>query len=219
MNLNLSNPLEIILLLLTTSMVPFLAATMTSFAKIVIIFGIIRNALGLQQTPPNIVLTSLAIIITCYIMAPVASDTFAVAQSEKISSITFENASEKLGEISKPITLFLIKNSTIQTRLFFLEKARQLWPKRFAEKATENDFLIAMPAFVLTEITQAFKIGFIIYLPFVVVDLIVSNVLMALGIVMISPTTVSLPFKLMLFVLLDGWMRLIDGLMLTYRIG
>lgn len=76
-----------------------------------------------------------------------------------------------------------------------------------------------MPAFVLTEITQAFKIGFIIYLPFVVVDLIVSNVLMALGIVMISPTTVSLPFKLMLFVLLDGWMRLIDGLMLTYRIG
>ena len=84
---------------------------------------------------------------------------------------------------------------------------------------TENDFLIAMPAFVLTEITQAFKIGFIIYLPFVVVDLIVSNVLMALGIVMISPTTVSLPFKLMLFVLLDGWMRLIDGIMLTYRIG
>ena len=103
--------------------------------------------------------------------------------------------------------------------MFFLEKARQLWPKRFAEKATENDFLIAMPAFVLTEITQAFKIGFIIYLPFVVVDLIVSNVLMALGIVMISPTTVSLPFKLMLFVLLDGWMRLIDGIMLTYRIG
>jgi type III secretion protein R len=219
MNVNLSNPLEIILLLLTTSMVPFLAATVTSFAKIVIIFGIIRNALGLQQTPPNIVLTSLAIIITCYIMAPVASDTFAVAQSQKLSGITLDNAPEKLGEISKPITLFLVKNSTIQTRLFFLEKARQLWPKRFAEKATENDFLIAMPAFVLTEITQAFKIGFIIYLPFVVVDLIVSNVLMALGIVMISPTTVSLPFKLMLFVLLDGWMRLIDGLMLTYRIG
>jgi len=152
-------------------------------------------------------------------MAPVASDTFAVAQSEKLSSITFDNAQEKLGEISKPITLFLIKNSTIQTRLFFLEKARQLWPKRFAEKATENDFLIAMPAFVLTESTHALKIGFIIYLPFVVVDLIVSNVLMALGIVMISPTTVSLPFKLMLFVLLDGWMRLIDGIMLTYRIG
>jgi type III secretion protein R len=110
-----------------------------------------------------------------------------------------------------------VENSTETSRLFFLQKARTLWPKHFAEKATERDFLIAMPAFVLTEITQAFKIGFIIYLPFVVVDLIVSNVLMALGIVMISPTTISLPFKLMLFVLLDGWTRLIDGLIMTYR--
>lgn len=218
MNVNLSNPLEIILLLLTTSMVPFLAATVTSFAKIVIIFGIIRNALGMQQTPPNIVLTSLTIIITCYIMAPVAHDTMQAAQSVQFSSVTFQNAPDKLGEVSKPITQFLVQNSTETSRLFFLQKARVLWPKHFAEKATEDDFLIAMPAFVLTEITQAFKIGFIIYLPFVVVDLIVSNVLMALGIVMISPTTISLPFKLMLFVLLDGWTRLIDGLIMTYRI-
>ncbi len=218
MSVNLSNPLEIILLLLVTSTVPFIAATVTSFAKIVIIFGIIRNALGLQQTPPNVVLTSLTIIITCYIMAPVASDTFEVAEQQKISGITLENAPEKLSEISKPITLFLIKNSTPTLRFFFLEKARQLWPKKFSDKVTENNFLIAMPAFVVSEITQAFKIGFIIYLPFVVVDLIVSNVLMALGIVMISPTTISLPFKLMLFVLLDGWTRLIDGLMLTYKI-
>ncbi len=217
MNVNLSNPLEIILLLLTTSMVPFLAATVTSFAKIVIIFGIIRNALGMQQTPPNIVLTSLTIIITCYIMAPVAHDTMVAAEKVQFSSITIQNAPDKLGEVSGPITKFLIQNSTETSRLFFLQKARALWPKHFAEAATERDFLIAMPAFVLTEITQAFKIGFIIYLPFVVVDLIVSNVLMALGIVMISPTTISLPFKLMLFVLLDGWTRLIDGLIMTYR--
>jgi type III secretion protein R len=218
MNVNLSNPLEIILLLLTTSMVPFLAATVTSFAKIVIIFGIIRNALGMQQTPPNIVLTSLSIVITAYIMSPVFYETMKSAQQQEIASITFDNAPEKLGEISKPITSFLVKNSSPTSRGFFLQKARQLWPKEFAERATDQDFLIAMPAFVLTEITQAFKIGFIIYLPFVVVDLIVSNVLMALGIVMISPTTISLPFKLMLFVLLDGWTRLIDGLMMTYRI-
>ena len=218
MNVNLSNPLEIILLLVTTSMVPFLAATMTSFAKIVIIFGIIRNALGMQQTPPNIVLTSLSIIITCYIMAPVASETMEVAQKSGISSITFDTAGERLGAISGPITQFLVKNSSESSRQFFLQKARQLWPKRFSQSAGERDFLIALPAFVLTEITQAFKIGFIIYLPFVVVDLIVSNVLMALGIVMISPTTISLPFKLMLFVLLDGWTRLIDGLILTYQI-
>lgn len=218
MNVNLSNPLEIILLLLTTSMVPFLAATVTSFAKIVIIFGIIRNALGMQQTPPNIVLTSLSIVITAYIMSPVFYDTMRVAQQQNIASITFDNAPEKLGEISKPITAFLVKNSTPISRGFFLQKARQVWPKEFSHNATDQDFLIAMPAFVLSEITQAFKIGFIIYLPFVVVDLIVSNVLMALGIVMISPTTVSLPFKLMLFVLLDGWTRLIDGLMMTYRI-
>lgn len=218
MNVNLSNPLEIILLLLTTSMVPFLAATVTSFAKIVIIFGVIRNALGMQQTPPNIVLTSLSIVITAYIMSPVFYETMKVAQGQEISSITFENAPEKLSEISKPITSFLVKNSSPASRGFFLQKARQLWPKEFSQSAGDKDFLIAMPAFVLTEITQAFKIGFIIYLPFVVVDLIVSNVLMALGIVMISPTTISLPFKLMLFVLLDGWTRLIDGLMLTYRI-
>lgn len=218
MNVNLSNPLEIILLLITTSMVPFLAATMTSFAKIVIIFGIIRNALGMQQTPPNIVLTSLSIIITCYIMAPVASETMELAQKHDLSSITFETAGERLGAISAPINAFLVKNSSESSRRFFLTKARQLWPKRFSENAGEKDFVIALPAFVLTEITQAFKIGFIIYLPFVVVDLIVSNVLMALGIVMISPTTISLPFKLMLFVLLDGWTRLIDGLILTYQI-
>jgi type III secretion protein R len=218
MSVNLSNPLEIILLLLVTSTVPFLAATMTSFAKIIIIFGIIRNALGMQQTPPNIVLSSLTIIITCYIMAPVASDTMTVAEQQNLSGINLDNAGEKLTEISKPMNLFLVKNSTAAMRFFFLEKARQLWPKRFAEKVNENSFLVALPAFVVTEITQAFKIGFIVYLPFVVVDLIVSNVLMALGIVMISPTTISLPFKLMLFVLLDGWTRLIDGLMLTYRI-
>jgi type III secretion protein R len=218
MNVNLSNPLEIVILLLVTATLPFLVATMTSYAKIVIIFGIVRNALGMQQTPPNIVLTSLSIIITCYIMAPVASDTMVVAQQQKISGITFDNAGEKLSEISKPINLFLVKNSTPTLRRFFLEKAHQLWPKRFSEQVGENSFLIALPAFVVTEITQAFKIGFIIYLPFVIVDLIVSNVLMALGIVMVSPTTISLPFKLMLFVLLDGWTRLIDGLMLTYRI-
>ncbi|MFY8269311.1 MAG: EscR/YscR/HrcR family type III secretion system export apparatus protein, partial [Terrimicrobiaceae bacterium] len=98
MNVNLSNPLEIILLLLTTSMVPFLAATVTSFAKIVIIFGIIRNALGMQQTPPNIVLTSLSIVITAYIMSPVFYETMKSAQQQEIASITFDNAPEKLGE-------------------------------------------------------------------------------------------------------------------------
>ena len=218
MNVNLSNPLEIILLLLSTALLPFLAATVTSFAKIVIIFGIIRNALGLQQTPPNIVLTSLTIIITCYIMSPIAHDTMQAMEGQDFSSITFQNAPERLGEVSKPITRFLVQNSTETSRLFFLQKARALWPKKFAEAATDQDFLIALPAFVLTEITQAFKIGFIIYLPFVVVDLIVSNVLMALGIVMISPTTISLPFKLMLFVLLDGWARLIEGLIMTYKL-
>lgn len=218
MNVNLSNPLEIILLLLSTALLPFLAATVTSFAKIVIIFGIIRNALGLQQTPPNVVLTSLTIIITCYIMSPIAYDTMHAMEGQNFSSITFQNAPERLGEVSKPITRFLVQNSTQTSRLFFLQKARGLWPKNFAESATDQDFLIALPAFVLTEITQAFKIGFIIYLPFVVVDLIVSNVLMALGIVMISPTTISLPFKLMLFVLLDGWARLIEGLIMTYTL-
>jgi len=217
MTVNLSNPLEIILLLLTTTMIPFLAVTVTSFAKIVIVLGLIRNSLSLQSTPPNIVLTSLAIILSIYIMAPVAQSTYQLAGEQDFSKITVSNAPEMLGVITQPAAKFLHNNSTVENRRFFVQKARQLWPENMKETATESHFLIALPAFVLTELTEAFKIGFIIYLPFVVVDLIVSNILMALGIIMISPTTISLPFKLMLFVLVDGWTRLLDGLIMTYK--
>jgi len=218
MNFNVSNPLELLVVLAGLAMLPFLAVMVTSFTKIIVVLGLLRNALGLQTTPPNIVLNGIAIILSAYIMHPVIVETGAVMQDIDFDQIDLENAPVMLETVAEPINRFLKDNSTPEARQFFLKSARKLWPPELVEGASEEDFVILLPAFVVTEISAAFQIGFIIYMPFIIIDLVVSNILMALGIIMIAPTSISLPFKLLLFVLVNGWERLLDGLMLTYTL-
>jgi len=212
-------PLTLVAVMVAFGFATFAALMVTSYTKLVIVFGLLRTALGLQQTPPNMVLNGIAIILTVYIMAPVGMDI-----GDTLRTRNFGIKGESMGDIMAvvdaakvPVKEFLQKHTHERERQFFLKSASNIWPKARAEQLKDDDFMVLVPSFTLSELTRAFQIGFIIYLVFVVVDLIVATVLLALGMSMIAPTTISLPFKLLLFVMLDGWTRLVHGLVLSYR--
>ncbi len=215
---NFPDPVGLIGLIVVFGVLPFVALMTTSYTKLVIVFGLLRAALGLQQTPPNLVINGIAIILSVYIMAPVGMDIADGLKNKNFSSkagvtemMTVFNAA------NKPVKDFLSKHTMERERQFFLKSATAIWPKHRAETLQSDDLIVLVPSFALSELTRAFQIGFVIYLMFIVVDLIVATVLLALGMSMISPTTISLPFKLLLFVSLDGWSRLVHGLVLSYR--
>jgi type III secretion protein R len=219
MTAGMPDPLTLVALIVAFGVAPFVALMITSYTKLVIVFGLLRTAMGLQQTPPNMVLNGIAIILTIYIMAPVGMDV-----SDALRGRTLGTKGEGLNDIMAvfdaakvPVKAFLVKHTQERERQFFLKSAASIWPQARAERLLADDFMVLVPSFTLSELTRAFQIGFVIYLVFVVVDLIVATVLLALGMSMISPTTISLPFKLLLFVMLDGWTRLIHGLVLSYR--
>jgi type III secretion protein R len=215
------SPGVILITVVSLALAPFVAVMVTSFTKIVVVLSLLRNALGLQQVPPNVVINGLAIILSIYIMYPVLLDSYgSISQhagtAPQQKSMDAKQLIELIGTGKEPLRAFLIKHSNEGERAFFLHTARQLLPKD-PSLIGGDDFVVVIPAFTVTELTVAFQIGFLIFLPFLVIDLIVANILLALGMMMLSPTTVSLPFKLMLFVSLDGWARLVHGLVLTYR--
>ncbi|WP_257265516.1 type III secretion system export apparatus subunit SctR [Endozoicomonas sp. ONNA2] len=216
--ITLTSPFYLMIPLALMALVPFLAVMGTSFLKLVVVFSILRNATGLQQIPPNIAMNALAIILTLYIMAPVGFEMWDIVQEENIS-FQNEDSQELMSHITlliAPYREFLKKNTTERERNFFLKSARILWPKAYQAQLSADDLVVLMPSYCITELTKAFEIGFLLYLPFIIIDLIVSNILLAMGMMMVSPMTISLPFKLLLFVLLDGWTRLIHGLVLSY---
>ena len=219
MNGGLPEPVTLVALIVAFGVAPFVAMMVTSYTKLVIVFGLLRTALGLQQTPPNMVLNGLAIILSVYIMAPVGMDV-----ADSMRNRQFGAKGEGLSDIvavmdaaKAPMRAFLQKHTQDRERQFFLKSANNIWPQARADKLQPDDFMVIVPSFTLSELTRAFQIGFVIYLVFVVVDLIVATVLLALGMSMVAPTTISLPFKLLLFVMLDGWTRLVHGLVLSYR--
>lgn len=166
--------------------------------------------------PPNIALYGLSLILSLYVMAPVVQDTVDRLRDET-APLTSVGAIVRATEVgAEPMRAFLVKFSKPEQRAFFLHATQSMWPPHQAARAKDTDFLILLPAFVVGELTSAFEIGFLLYLPFVVIDLIVSNVLLALGMMMVSPSTISLPLKLFLFVMVDGWTRLLHGLVLSY---
>jgi type III secretory pathway component EscR len=352
------SPALVIVTVVALALAPFVAVMVTSFTKIVVVLSLLRNALGLQQVPPNVVINGLAIVLSIYVMYPVILDTAAAvnglppvttsasgtggaqtavpvppgsaapaatppgtnqpaqtptdaqatpphatrapddpaptspaaadaqaaeaaaqsgagqaeadagrqpteqrgplfanvrgspdatpapaqaatpapgstaarttvmvpARTTPISQLSLTGG-EKLTmdrllamfEAGKePLRRFLIQHSSDAERAFFLRSAQRLLPPASRGEITVNDFIVVIPAFTVSELTAAFQIGFLIYLPFLIIDLVVSNILLALGMMMMSPTTVSLPFKLLLFVLIDGWAKLVHGLVLTY---
>jgi type III secretion protein R len=216
---NTPDPVVVLLTLGLLSLAPFMAIMVTSFAKIVIVLSLVRNALGLQQVPPNLVVNGLALVLSMYIMAPLGVQLSQVAEQRLAggNQLQAKTLLEILGDSRDPLRQFLSKHAQPREREFFVQSASRLWPPEQAQNLRDDDLMVLVPAFTVSELTAAFKIGFIIYLAFVVIDLVVANVLVALGMIMFSPTVVSVPLKLLLFVLLDGWAKLVHGLILTYR--
>ena len=216
---NIPDPLLLIALVAMVAILPFFALLVTSFTKIVVVLGLLRQALGVQQVPPNMVINGIALILTAYVMAPLGTQALQSIQGKLQGSVQmrkFEDVNVILQSVSAPLRGFLYKHTDERNRKFFMQSAAKLWPAEQAAAVKEDDLLVLIPGFTVSELTEAFTIGFVIYLAFVVVDLIVANILLALGMSMVSPTVISVPFKLLLFVVLDGWERLAQGLVLTY---
>jgi len=209
-------------LILTTvvglALLPYLAVMVTSFTKLVVVFSLLRNALGLQQTPPNMVINGLAIILSIYVMYPVGLKMSAAAQEAGLGRSTeMGSMLQALDQAKEPLRDFMIRHTADAERRFFLKTAQRLLDEKEKALITDRDLIVVVPAFTVSELTATFQIGFLIFLPFLIIDLVVSNVLQAMGMMMLSPTTISLPFKLLLVVVLDGWSKIVHGLVLTYR--
>ncbi|WP_407924134.1 type III secretion system export apparatus subunit SctR [Piscinibacter terrae] len=216
----MSEYLPILIAIGALALLPFVALMVTSFAKIVIVLGLLRQALGLQQVPPNMVLNGIALVLTVYVMAPVvmeASDRLR-AEGHGLSSFkTVDDIGVGYDAVATPLRAFLQKHAEARDRKFFLRTAARLWPEERARNLKEDDMLVLVPAFTVTELGEAFRIGFVLFVAFLIIDLVVANILLALGMSMVSPTIISVPFKLLLFVMLDGWARLLQGLVLGYQ--
>ncbi|MFD1747563.1 type III secretion system export apparatus subunit SctR [Rhizobium helianthi] len=202
--------------LFVVSMVPLMAVVASSFTKISVVLLIVRNAIGIQQTPPNLLMFVIAIVLSVFIMNPVIQATW---QQYLIHSAEFSSIATMPNGISKvagPIREFMLKYSEPEVRQFFVDAAKRIWGNNSLVVFAEDDLTILSPAFLVSELTRAFEIGFLIYLPFLMIDFAISAILVALGMSMMSPTVVSTPVKLLLFVAIDGWRRLLEGLILTY---
>lgn len=215
MDLSAFTPGTALVTVVLISLAPFFAVMVTSFTKIVVVLSLIRNALGLQQVPPNLVLNGLALILSLYVMYPTIQQMQAASGGENVTQQA-EQIFDTADRAKEPLRAFLIKHSDPQEREFFLRTQQRIAATSNTEPARATDFIVIIPAFVVKELTLAFQIGFLIFLPFLVIDLVISNILLALGMMMLSPVTISLPFKLLLFVLVDGWVKISHGLVLSY---
>jgi type III secretion protein R len=196
---------------------PFFLMMVTSYVKVVVVTTLVRNALGVQQVPPGMVMNGLAIILSLFIMAPVGYETLSLTQGLSLkSNPEASELFEAAATISPPLKSFLLRNCEPYIADSFYESAKHIWPVELSSQLEPRGFMILVPAFVVTELTEAFKVGFILYLPFIAIDLIVSNILLAMGMMMVSPMTISLPFKLLLFVTLEGWLKICQGLLYSY---
>ncbi len=208
-----SDVVKMIMIMTMISVAPFLLLMMTCFTRIVIVLSFLRSAMGLQQTPPNQVLVGLALFITFFIMQPVLADVNETAL-QPYNNGQIETA-EFLDRASVPMKEFMLKQTTkTEVELFKGLNA----DKTVSEmEAKDLPMHIVVPAFMTSELKRAFLIGFLLYIPFLLIDMIVASTLMSMGMIMLSPVMISLPFKIMLFVVVDGWGLLIKTLVMTYN--
>lgn len=208
--------IQIFAVMTVLSLAPGLAICMTSFTRFVIVLSMLRSALGLNQSPPNMVITSLALFLTLFVMQPVFQDVWDEGLSPLIEgSITEEQAIDR---ISAPFHRFMLAN-TREVDLALFQRLSQRGEAEAAalpEDRSQIGWSVLVPSFMISELRRAFTIGFLIYLPFIAIDLIVAGILMAAGMMMLSPMVVSLPFKVIFFVLIDGWHKLAGSLVESY---
>lgn len=214
--MEIPSPLTLIVAVAVFALVPIAITMLTSFVKLAVVLMLLRNALGVQQIPPNIAIYGICVILTAYIMAPVVIEARQVFTEQGLDIHDLPTIVASAEELLQPFKGFLRKHVDPLQVEFFVNSASHLWGPDHSITPDPDGYLILIPAFVTTELTNAFEIGFLVYLPFIAIDLIVSNLLLAMGMMMVSPVTISLPLKLFLFVMIDGWSRLIHGLVLTY---
>ena len=205
------NPvIKMLVLMSTFSLLPFAFACMTSFLRFVIVFSILKTALGTQQVPPAIVIIGLSIILTLYTMSNVFTKMYEMGQVpyKKNGDIVLA-----ISEGSKPLKEFMMKQTRQKDLEFFVSLSKKEAPK----SPDEITIWEVAPAFIISELKTSFEIGFMVFVPFIVLDLVVANILLALGMFMLSPTIISLPFKLLIFIAVDGWALIVQGLVSSYN--
>ncbi len=205
------NPvIQLLIVMATFSLLPFVFVAMTPFLRFTIVFSMLKTAMGTNSVPPAMVLVGLSLILTLYTMAPVFDNMY---QAYQVPYQKTHNIVEGLNASSKPLKEYMLKQTRQADLAFFVEKTRGQAPK----SPDELTLWEVAPAYIISELKTAFEIGFIIYVPFIVLDLIVANILLALGMFMLSPQIVSTPFKLLIFIAVDGWSLIVKGLVESFN--
>jgi flagellar biosynthetic protein FliP len=208
---NFSKSLNLLFFLASIGFIPFFLLSATCFLRIVIVLSMVRQAIGTQQAPPNMVITSLALFLTIFVMTPTIEQVNVTAIKPYNEGKLSQLQALELG--AKPFKAFMLKHTRDKDLALFLEFSQVKYPENY----DQIPIFVMIPAFIISELKTAFQIGFVLFIPFVVIDLIISNILLSLGMFMLSPAMISLPFKILLFVLTDGWNLIIQGLLLSYR--
>ncbi len=205
------NPvLQLLTVMTLFTFLPFIFMCMTSFLRFVIVFSMLKTAMGTNSVPPAMVLIGLCVIMTFYTMSPVFQSMY------EAGSIPYNKNGDIVASVqagSEPLKEFMLKQTRQEDLSFFIQKTRKTMP----QSPDELTIWEVAPAYILSELRTSFEIGFIIYVPFTVLDLVVANILLALGMFMLSPTIVSLPFKLLIFVAVDGWSLIVKGLVESFN--
>jgi len=207
------------------ALLPFAIMLLTSFMKIVIVLSLLRQALGVNQTPPSQVLNGIALLMTIYVMFPTGLAMYTASQNvlktQTPNTLMSGEAAafvlEVVDKAKEPLRGFLERNCTQKNMMSFYKLAYRIFPEPYKTQLKQTDFIILVPSFITSQLKTAFEIGVLIYLPFFVIDMVVSNILLAMGMMMLSPLTIALPIKLLLLVLVDGWTVLIQGLAISFR--
>jgi flagellar biosynthesis protein FliP len=202
--------LQLMILMGVLSLLPFILVSLTSFTRYVIVLSILKTALGTQQVPPGVVMVGISLILTIYTMGPVFGEMYDRAEvpiknNQSIMAI--------MTEASEPLKEFMMRQTRQQDISYFIELSRKTPPN----SPQELSIWEVAPAFMISELRTSFEIGFLIFIPFIVLDLVVANILLALGMMMLSPTIISLPFKILVFIAVDGWGLIINGLVHSYN--
>jgi type III secretion protein R len=217
-------PLPLVLAMAALSLVPFVLLMLTCFVRVSVVLSILRSAVGAQQVPPTTVLTGLALVLTMAVMAPTGERMWRAAGPALAGGAAMDlgnpRSAAALGAAataaSEPLREFMLRHTPARERATFLGLAQRMRPAAERAGVSDRDLAVVVPAFVAVELRRGFEIGFLLFIPFLVIDLVIANLLVALNMHMLSPSTVSLPFKLLLFVMADGWQLVMRGLMESY---
>lgn len=204
---------QLLMLMTVLSLAPAILVVVTSFTRIIIVFSLLRSAMGTQQTPPNVVLISLALFMTAFIMAPTISESYNQGVTPLIEGTITED--QAYDQIVTPFHAFMLSQVREKDLQLFIDLSRSEMPT----EAADTPIQVLVPAFIISELRRAFEIGFLIFIPFIIIDMIVASILMSMGMMMLPPVLISLPFKLIFFVMVDGWHLIVGSLIQSFGPG